>query len=78
MKNWFKSLSIKELKTWIENFSSHKLLRSFLDNQPSDQDLEEAKQVLQDKIDLAIMLDQEDRKLLEDHEIWLDMVNKKG
>ena len=62
----------------IENFSSHKLLRSFLDNQPSDQDLEEAKQVLQDKIDLAIMLDQEDRKLLEDHEIWLDMVNKKG
>ena len=62
MKNWFKSLSIKELKTWIENFSSHKLLRSFLDNQPSDQDLEEAKQVLQDKIDLAIMLDQENRK----------------
>ena len=78
MRNWFKSLSIKELKTWIENFSNHKLLRSFLDNQPSDQDLEEAKQVLQDKIDLAIMLDQEDRKLLEDHEIWLDMVNKKG
>ena len=78
MKNWFKSLSIEELKIWIENFSSHKLLRSFLDNQPSDQDLEEAKQVLQDKIDLAIMLDQEDRKLLEDHEIWLDMVNKKG
>ena len=78
MKNWFKSLSIEELKIWIENFSSHKLLRSFLDNQPSDQDLEEAKQVLQDKIDLAIMLDQEDRKLLEDHEIWLDMINKKG
>lgn len=78
MRNWFKSLSIEELKIWIENFSSHKLLRSFLDNQPSDQDLEEAKQVLQDKIDLAIMLDQEDRKLLEDHEIWLDMVNKKG
>jgi hypothetical protein len=78
MRNWFKSLSIEELKTWIENFSSHKLLRSFLDNQPSDQDLEEAKQVLQDKIDLAIMLDQEDRKLLEDHEIWLDMVNNKG
>ena len=74
MENWLKSLSIRELKTWIKNNDALRFFASDL----QIENIELAKEILKDKIDLAIMLDQEDRKLLEDHEIWLDMVNKKG
>ena len=42
MEKWFKTLSIKELSTWIKNFdnSTH---NQFLDNQPSEEDIKTAK-----------------------------------
>ena len=58
MENWLKSLSIKELKTWIKNNDAVRFFASDL----QIKNIELAKEILKDKIDLAIMLDQEDRK----------------
>jgi hypothetical protein len=49
MKEWFKTLSIKELSTWIKNFDNSSLLNQFLDNQPTDEDINIAKKILKNK-----------------------------
>jgi len=49
MKNFFKSLSIKELQVWINKFDNHKLLNQFLDNSPSEEDIKLAKKILKNK-----------------------------
>ena len=59
MENWLKSLSIRELKTWIKNCGND--LHPLIDR-PNQENIKLAKEILKDKIDLAIMLDQEDRK----------------
>jgi hypothetical protein len=59
MENWLKSLSIRELKTWIKNCGTD--LYPLIDR-PNQENIKLAKEILKDKIDLAIMLDQEDRK----------------
>ena len=48
MEKWFNSLSIKELNTWIKNFENS-YLTMFLDNQPSDEDIAKAKEILKKK-----------------------------
>ena len=48
MEKWFKTLSIKELSTWIKNFDNS-TLNQFLDNQPSEEDLKMAKKILKNK-----------------------------
>lgn len=48
MDKWFKSLSIKELSTWIKNFDNS-TLNQFLDNQPTDEDIKTAKKILKNK-----------------------------
>tara|TARA_R100000773_G_scaffold12309_1_gene11366 strand:+ start:511 stop:708 length:198 start_codon:yes stop_codon:yes gene_type:complete len=49
MKNFFKSLSIKELQVWINKFDNYKLLNQFLDNSPSEEDIKLAKKILKNK-----------------------------
>ena len=60
MRNWLKSLSIRELKTWIKNCDTNNFYP--LIDYPKQEHVKFAKEILKDKIDLAIMLDQEDRK----------------
>jgi hypothetical protein len=48
MENWFKTLSIKELSTWIKNFDNS-ILGQFLDNQPTEDDIRTAKKILKNK-----------------------------
>ena len=48
MENWFNSLSIKELRTWIKNFENSNL-GMFLDNQPTEKDILKAKEILNEK-----------------------------
>ena len=48
MEKWFKTLSIKELSTWVKNFDNS-TLNQFLDNQPSEEDLKMAKKILKNK-----------------------------
>ena len=42
MESWFKTLTIKELSTWIKSFDNS-TLGYFLDNQPSELDIKAAK-----------------------------------
>ena len=42
MEKWFKTLSIKELSTWVKNFDNS-TLNQFLDNQPTSEDIKTAK-----------------------------------
>tara|TARA_R110000822_G_scaffold67605_3_gene164553 strand:+ start:567 stop:710 length:144 start_codon:yes stop_codon:yes gene_type:complete len=44
MTNWFKSLSIKELSTWIEYFDKYQMLPNYL-----YQNIREAKKILKEK-----------------------------
>ena len=46
MEKWFNSLSIKELNTWIKNFENSSI---FLGNQPSNEDIAKAKEILKKK-----------------------------
>ena len=48
MEKWFKTLSIKELSTWINNFDNS-TLNKFLDNQPTEEDIKTAKKILKNK-----------------------------
>ena len=48
MEKWFKTLSIKELLTWIKNFDNS-TLNQFLDNQPTSEDIKTAKRILKNK-----------------------------
>lgn len=48
MEKWFKTLSIKELSTWIKNFDNS-ILSQFLDNQPTEDDIRAAKKILKNK-----------------------------
>tara|TARA_R100000963_G_scaffold23504_1_gene16252 strand:- start:337 stop:531 length:195 start_codon:yes stop_codon:yes gene_type:complete len=48
MEKWFKTLSIKELSTWVKNFDNSSL-NQFLDNQPTDEDINIAKKILKNK-----------------------------
>ncbi len=49
MEQFFKSLSKRELKTWIKQFTSYELLNQFLNNAPSEQDIELAKKIYKQK-----------------------------
>ena len=51
MEKWFKTLSIKELSTWINNFDNFKnnLFLKFVDNQPTEEDIKTAKKILKNK-----------------------------
>ena len=51
MEKWFKTLSIKELSTWINNFDNfqNNLLLKFVDNSPSEEDLKKSKTILKNK-----------------------------
>ena len=48
MESWFKTLTIKELSTWIKNFDNS-TLNQFLANQPSENDIKAAKKILKNK-----------------------------
>ena len=48
MEKWFKTLTIKELSTWIKNFDNS-TLNQFLDNQPTSEDIKTAKRILKNK-----------------------------
>ena len=48
METWFNTLSIKELRIWIKNFENSNL-GMFLDNQPSEEDIFKAKEILKKK-----------------------------
>jgi hypothetical protein len=48
MEKWFKTLTIKELSTWIKNFDNS-TLHHFLNNVPSDEDIITAKKILKNK-----------------------------
>ena len=48
MESWFKTLTIKELSTWIKNFDNS-TLNQFLANGPSDEDIITAKKILKNK-----------------------------
>ncbi len=48
MEKWFKTLSIKDLSTWIKNFDNS-TLNQFLDNQPTEEDIKTAKKILKNK-----------------------------
>lgn len=50
MEEWFKTLTIKELSTWVKNFDNS-TLNQFLDNQPNEKDLKTAKRILKNKLD---------------------------
>jgi|TARA_R100000084_G_scaffold72194_1_gene32171 hypothetical protein len=51
MEKWLKTLSIKELSTWINNFDNfqNNLLLKFVDNSPNEEDLKTAKKILKNK-----------------------------
>ena len=51
MEKWFKTLSIRELTTWINNFDNfqNNLLLKFVDNSPNEEDLKTAKKILKNK-----------------------------
>ena len=51
MEKWFKTLSIKELSTWINNFDNFKnnLFLKFVDNSPTEEDIKTAKKILKNK-----------------------------
>jgi len=49
MEQFFKSLSKRELGIWIKQFTSYKLLNQFLNNAPSEQDIELAKKIYKEK-----------------------------
>ena len=48
MEKWFKTLSIKELSTWVKNFDNS-TLNQFLDNHPTSEDIKTAKRILKNK-----------------------------
>ena len=48
MEKWFKSLTVKQLSTWLSNFE-HSNLSLFLNNQPTDNDINLAKIILKEK-----------------------------
>mgnify|MGYP003130173808 CR=1 FL=1 len=48
MEKWFKTLSIKELSTWVKNFDNS-TLNQLLNDQPSEEDLKTAKKILKNK-----------------------------
>ena len=48
MEQWFKSLTIKELSTWIKNFDNSSL-NQFLNNGPTDEDIITARKILKNK-----------------------------
>lgn len=48
MEKWFKTLTIKELSTWIKNFDNFSL-NQFLNNGPTDEDIITAKKILKNK-----------------------------
>ena len=48
MEKGFKTLSIKELSTWVKNFDNS-TLNQFLDNQPTSEDIKTAKRILKNK-----------------------------
>lgn len=48
MEKWFKSLTVKELSTWLKNFE-HSNLGMFLSNQPTDDEIKLAKIILKEK-----------------------------
>ena len=48
MESWFKTLTIKELSTWIKSYDNS-TLGYFLDNQPSELDIKAAKKILKNK-----------------------------
>lgn len=48
MENWFNSLSIIELRKWIKNFENSNL-NMFLENQPTEDDILKAKEILNKK-----------------------------
>jgi len=48
MENWFNSLSIIELRKWIKNFENSSL-NMFLENQPTEDDILKAKEILNKK-----------------------------
>jgi hypothetical protein len=49
MHKYFKSLSIKELSTWVKKFDSYNLLNQFVDNAPNEEDIKLAKKILKNK-----------------------------
>ena len=51
MEKWFKTLSIKELSTWLNNFDNFKnnFFLKFVDNQPTEEDIKTAKKILKNK-----------------------------
>lgn len=49
MEQFFKSLSKRELGTWIKQFTRYELLNQFIDNAPSEQDIELAKKIYKEK-----------------------------
>jgi hypothetical protein len=49
MEQFFKSLSKRELETWIKQFTSLGLLNQFLSNAPSEEDIELAKKIYKEK-----------------------------
>ena len=48
MENWFNSLSIIELRKWIKTFENSNL-NMFLENQPTEDDILKAKEILNKK-----------------------------
>jgi hypothetical protein len=49
MEQFFKSLSKRELGAWIKQFTSYELLNQFLNNAPSEKDIELAKKIYKEK-----------------------------
>ena len=49
MEQFFKSLSKRELGTWIKQFTRYELLNQFIDNSPSEEDIKLAKKILKNK-----------------------------
>ena len=49
MEQFFKSLSKRELAKWIKTFTSYELLNQFLNNAPSEQNIELAKKIYKQK-----------------------------
>ncbi len=49
MKEWLKTLTTKELKTWLRNMERYPLLNYFTDNGPSNEDLAIARTELKNR-----------------------------
>ena len=49
MEQFFKSLSKRELGTWIKQITRYELLNQFLTNAPTEQDIELAKKIYKEK-----------------------------